>query len=207
MKVDIYNAKKEKVGEVSLKKEVFGCDFNAPLVSQYVRVYMANQRRGTADVKTRAEVSGGGIKPWKQKGTGRARHGSIRSPIWVHGGIAHGPKSKDWSLKMPQKMRIAALFSALSEKAKNKKIIILDDLKTTSYSTKKMNELIKKFSDSTKIGLVIPKSDEKIMRSSRNIEGVYVKAASDLNAFYILGLEEMVVVKSSLDKIYETFLK
>ena len=170
-------------------------------------VYMANQRRGTADVKTRAEVSGGGIKPWKQKGTGRARHGSIRSPIWVHGGIAHGPKSKDWSLKMPQKMRIAALFSALSEKAKNKKIIILDDLKTTSYSTKKMNELIKKFSDSTKIGLVIPKSDEKIMRSSRNIEGVYVKAASDLNAFYILGLEEMVVVKSSLDKIYETFLK
>ncbi|MFH1407904.1 MAG: 50S ribosomal protein L4 [Patescibacteria group bacterium] len=208
MKVDIYNTKKEKVGEISLKKEVFGCDFNENLVSQYVRVYLANQRRGTAKTKTRAEVSGGGVKPWKQKGTGRARHGSIRSPIWVHGGVAHGPKPKDWSLKMPQKMRTSALFSVLSDKARGNKIIVLEDLKFNTYSAKKMAGLLKDLEILGKVGLVIPKGgDDKINKSARNIKDIFVKPACELNAFYVLSLDTLIIVKPSLDIIYDTFLK
>lgn len=207
MKIDICNDKKEKVGEISLKKEVFGVVFNNELVTRYVKFYLANQRQGNAKTKTRAEVRGGGRKPWKQKGTGRARHGSIRSPIWVHGGVAHGPEPKEWALKMPQKMRTAALFSVLSKKALDKKITILEDLKFNDYSTKKMSELLKKLEISGKTGVIVPKADEKITNSARNIKGVLVKTACDINAFDVLNSDNLVFVKPSLEVIYDTFLK
>lgn len=207
MKVNIYNEKKEKVGDISLKKEVFGCDFNEGVVSQYVRVYLANQRHGNAKVKTRAEVSGGGRKPWKQKGTGRARHGSIRSPIWVHGGVTYGPKPKDWSLKLPKNMKTLALFSALSKKALDKKIFFLDELKLDKHSTKKISEILKTFGVAGKVCLIIPKADEKITRSGRNIENVSVKLARNINAFDVLNSESLIFVESSVSIVYDTFLK
>jgi len=207
MKIDIYNTKKEKVGELELKKEVFESDFNETLVAQYLRVYLANQRQGTAKAKTRAEVSGGGKKPWRQKGTGRARHGSTRSPIWVHGGIAHGPKPKDWRLKMPQKMRTKALFSALSQKAQQKKILILEDLNFKKISTKEMGKILKTFEIYGKGGLITPSMDEKVVKSARNIENIFVKSACDINAFDVMSAETLVFVKPSVEAIYSTFLK
>ncbi len=202
------NQKGEKEGTINLKKEVFDVGFDKEQVTRYVRVYLANQRRGASSTKTRGEVSGGGKKPWKQKGTGRARQGSIRAPHWVHGGIAHGPKPKDWSLKLPQKVRINALFTALTQKAKDKKIIILKNPKFTGTKTKNIVTLLSKLGvKDQKTLIVIPKANAAVTRSARNIQNVAVRRGADLNAYDILNAEVLTFFESSLDSLYKTFLK
>src|SRR3989344_2069599 len=143
MKIDVLDIKGKKVDEITLKKEIFGIEPNETVLAQYVRVYRTNQRQGTSSTLNRGEVSGGGKKPWKQKGTGRARVGSTRNPIWVHGGVAHGPKPKDWTLKLPKKVKRLALISALSSAVEKKKLTVLDKIEIESPKSKLVSEIVK----------------------------------------------------------------
>ena len=172
------------------KNKLFTEKINRPLIAQYVRVFGANQRKGTASTKTRGEVSGGGRKPWRQKGTGRARHGSIRSPIWVGGGVAHGPKPRDWGLKMPQKMRRKALLSALSYMESEHRLHTLETPKLSKISTKKMAVFLETNKIAGSTLLVLPdfksKFHKDISLSARNLKGVNLKRVLDLNAYEVM---------------------
>lgn len=207
MKVNLYNQEGKKLKtRVELNPEIFEIEPNEELMAQYVRVYQANQRQGTVKTKTRAEVSGGGRKPWRQKGTGRARHGSIRSPLWVKGGVTFGPRPRDWSLKMPKKMRRKALFSALSQKAKEGKLLVLSKLNLEKVKTKAMSEVITALCPGRrKALLVLPELDEKVILSARNLSDVRTIRAQDLNAFEVLAAEILILLKDSLGVIEETF--
>ncbi len=192
--------------EVNLPGNIFSVPVNKDLLAQYVRVYLANQRLGTAKVKTRGEVRGGGRKPWPQKGTGRARHGSIRSPIWVGGGTAHGPEQpRDWTLKMPKKMRRAALFSALSAQLANGAVRVVKELKFEKPNTQKMAEFLSKSELEGKILLVLADVDENIILSSRNIPDIKTVQARQLNAYHVLDSDCVVFTKPSLGVLEETF--
>jgi len=187
------------------EKKIFNQKVNKPLIAQYVRVYLANQRQGTASAKTRGEVSGGGKKPWRQKGTGRARHGSTRSPIWVGGGVAHAPKPRDWSLKIPQKMRRQALLSALAFSESKGKIHCLTLPTLEKISTRKMSEWLSKKEISGATLLVLPdfkaSIHKKVLLSSRNIKGVNIIEASFLNAYFVLKAKNLVFLAKAEEKI------
>jgi len=178
---------------------------NKPLIAQYVRVYLSNQRRGTASAKTRGEVSGGGRKPWRQKGTGRARHGSIRSPIWVGGGVAHGPKPRNWGLKMPSKMRRKALLSALSLAEDEKRIHLLNTPAFDKISTKKMNQFLesKDIKGSTLMVLdnFKSKQSKNIFLSVRNLKGVILRKVQDINPYEVLRAKHIVFLGKAEQKI------
>ncbi len=196
--------------EVDLPEEIFGAELNKDLVAQYVRVYLANQRTGTSKIKTRGEVRGGGRKPWPQKGTGRARHGSIRSPIWVGGGTVHGPEEpQDWSLKMPRKMRRAALFSALSDKLENNALGVVKELKFGAPKTKDMAEFLHKAGLSGKILLVLEEANknahENIMLSSRNIPALNPVQARQINAYNVLNSDYVLFTKGALEVLKKLF--
>lgn len=208
MRVDVYTQKGIKgKSKAELNPAIFGVKPNEDLVAQYVRIYLFNQRGGTSSVKTRGEVRGGGRKPWRQKGTGRARHGSIRSPIWVGGGVAHGPKKKDWSLKMPKKMRRNALFSSLSEKTLKGNIIVVQDLKFEKISTKNSELFIRTLPVGRKVLLVLPSVDENIIKSFLNVSFVTVYQAKDLNAFEVVSHDSIVFLKNSLKVLEDTFFR
>jgi len=212
MKVALLNEKGEKISDINLEKRIFGIVPNEEVLALYVRYHQLNKRQGTARVKSRGEVSGGGRKPWRQKGTGRARQGSIRAPQWVGGGVVHGPKPKDWSIKMPKKMRVLALFGALSEKAKGGRIVVLDDFKLSEIKTRKMVDIFKSArilgkEVSGKSVFFIPHSNEVIFKSSRNISSVNVSLVDNINAYEVLDADSVVFLKSSLDILYKTYLK
>lgn len=209
----VYNQKGEKTGETTIPSEIFGLEITHDLLHQAVRSYQANQRQGTAHTKQRDEVSGGGRKPWIQKGTGRARHGSIRSPLWIGGGTTFGPrKEKNYKLKFPKKMRRKALFMALSSKAEDRELFVIDKLDIEG-KTKEMAEVlqglreIKGFGDES-ILLVIDHSKEKdhIVRAGRNIDGLEVHPAHNLNAYKVLKSKYFVVTESALERIKDTFI-
>jgi len=207
MKVDVYSQTGTKLKtKVDLDDRIFGIEPNEDLLAQYVRVYLANQRQGTAKVKTRGEVSGGGRKPWRQKGTGRARHGSIRSPIWVGGGTVHGPKPKDWSLRMPKKMRRKALFSALSQKVKEGGVLVLNKLELGRIKTKDLDKILKNIPIRGKTLLVLDKVDKNVVLSARNMPEVKAIQAKELNAYEVLGAQTLVFPKKALRVLEETFL-
>jgi large subunit ribosomal protein L4 len=207
MKIDVYTQTGTKLKtKIDLNDQIFGIRPNEDLMAQYVRVYQANQRQGTVKTKTRGEVRGGGRKPWRQKGTGRARHGSIRSPIWVGGGTVHGPQPKDWSLKMPKKMRRKALFSALSQKAKEGDILVLNKLELKEIKTKELGEVLGNLPAKDKILIALDKVDENVILSARNLVGVETNQAKDLNAYDVLNTETIIFPKSSLKILEETFL-
>lgn len=207
MKVNLYDQKGKKLKTTAeLDPDIFGVKPNEPLMAQYVRVYQANQRQGTAKTKTRGEVRGGGKKPWRQKGTGRARHGSIRSPLWVGGGTVFGPQHRNWHLKMPQKMRRRALFSAFSVKAENDRILVLNRLDLEKIGTKAVTEIITFLPLEGKILLVSAELDKKLFLSARNLPNVEVVTARNLNAFDVLSANFVVLIKGSLGVIGETFL-
>src|SRR6476469_9829240 len=186
MKVTIYNQDAESVGEVELNDKIFGVKPSLHLLAEAVRVQQANARKGLANTKTRGEVSGGGKKPWKQKGTGRARVGSTRSPIWRHGGITFGPTSdRNWSLKMNKKAKTKALFMSLSDKVTDGKLIVIDGLNMEAAKTKQFVQIMAAFD--TKLNgigkkqlLVTPKKDLNLARASRNIQGITSTLASSL---------------------------
>lgn len=204
MKVDVLNMEGEKVRTVELPPQIFEAPINIDLMHQaYVR-QMANNRLGTHSTKTRGEVSGGGKKPWKQKGTGRARQGSNRAPQWVGGGKVHTPKPRDYTQPMPHKMRLAALRSALSAKASEKAILVVDELSLTEAKTKLMAQMMNKLvGDDTAVILIPVKNPayEIIIRSARNLQGTKTMLANYMNIRDLLNFDKIVLPIQSLDVI------
>ncbi|ADG81183.1 50S ribosomal protein L4 [Thermincola ferriacetica] len=201
-KVALYNIKGEQVGEIELKDEVFGIEPNEGLVHDVVVMQLANRRVGTASTKTRAEVSGGGRKPWRQKGTGRARHGSIRSPIWRGGGITFGPKPRSFNYTMPKKARRLALKSVLSSKVSDGNIIVLDTLEMAQPKTKEMAEILNRLK-AKKAVVVTADVDQNVIKSARNIPGVTPLTASGLNVYDLVNHEKLVITKDAVAKVEE----
>lgn len=209
MRAKLFNQNGEAIGEIELPREVFGQRFNPDLVHQVVTAQMANQRQGTAHTKDRKEVSGGGRKPWPQKHMGRARHGSIRSPIWRHGGVSHGPRSERiWKKKIPQKMRRKALFSILSQKFLDNELVFVDDIRLNRVSTKELLDILDKLKlVSKKTLIILPRMDRNIILSARNIKNVSTAQATDINCLQLLSFKHLLFLRGSLDKIKERFLK
>src|SRR3989344_1409278 len=206
MQLDIFDTSGKSVGKQKLEESVFGVKPNKTLLAQYVRVFMANKRQGTSKVKPRAEVAGGGIKPWAQKGTGRARHGSIRSPIWVGGGITHGPLQKDHSLSLPKKMRKAAFISALSLKASGGDLKILEKLDSKKTSkTKDLNAILKNLELAGNILFVMPEKNDKVLKSGKNIKGLNVSLSENLNTFEVLRADKVLFLQEALEKTQKRY--
>jgi len=209
MEVDVYNQKGEKIGKARVPKEIFGVEINPDLVHQVVVSQMANRRQNIAHTKTRSEVRGGGRKPWAQKGTGRARHGSIRSPLWIGGGVTFGPrKEKVFEKVIPKKMKRKALFMVLSGKLKENLLILLDKLKIDNPKTKEIFQVLKKLPCAKKSVLIgIPQYDRNIILAARNIPKVKVMEARELNPLDLLSFKYLLLPKQSIKVIKETFLK
>lgn len=209
MLVNIYNQKGEKIGQTRLPSEIFGIEIDPDLIWQVVVSQMANRRKAIAHTKTRAEVSGGGRKPWAQKHLGRARHGSIRSPLWRHGGVVFGPrKEKIFKKKIPKKMRRKALFMVLAAKAKENLLILLDKLKIEKPKTKLMAEILEKLPSKKESSLIVlPKIDKNAILAARNLPKVQTIQAKDLNCLDLLSFKFLIMPKDSIKVIKETFLK
>lgn len=200
--VDVYDIKGKVVETIGLPKEVFGAKINNQLMAQAVRVYLANQRRGTVSTKTRGEVKGSTRKIYRQKGTGRARHGSIRAPIFVGGGVVFGPKPRDYSLKFPKKMKQASLVSALSGKLKAGEIKVVKGLEKISPKTKVAASILKNLGFNTKnksVLLVLPQKLENIKRAARNIKGVSILLANQLNTYEVLRSKNLLFTKQAVE--------
>lgn len=212
LNVSVFDIKGKVAGHIELPSEIFGVKTNDSLVSQAVRVYLANQRQGTVKTKDRGEVNATTKKIWQQKGTGRARHGSKRAPIFVGGGLAFGPKPRDLSLSISKKMKTLALFCALSSKLKDQELKIIKGLEEISPKTKIMAEILKNLGivDDRKILLVMPKAgkeSQNVYRASRNIEGVEILSANTINAYKVLDNKLVLLMKDSIDSIKNTFIK
>lgn len=204
-KVPVFNMEGQQVGEIDLNDKVFGSEVNEPLLHQAVVAYLANKRQGTASTKTRGEVRGGGRKPWRQKGTGRARHGSIRSPIWVGGGTVFGPKPRDYRQQLPKKMRRAAVRSALSAKVNAGDLIVLDELKVTEPKTRIMAKVLQKLQAADGALIVTAQKDVLLERSTRNIPGVSLLNAQDLNAYDVLRGRKLIITRDGVARVEEVF--
>lgn len=208
MKATVYSKEGKKKGEVVLSPEIFATSVNARLLELVRNAYSANLRHGTADTKTRKEIQGGGKKPWKQKGTGRARASSIRSPLWRGGGTVFGPQPRSYYVNMPKGMRKAALISALSLRGEQKNILLLEDAKLESAKTKEWAEIMKSLPLEGKKALCVVKEvDQNLQRASRNLSRwIDVKRASDFNAFDVLQHERIVLEQDSVSVIEERLL-
>jgi large subunit ribosomal protein L4 len=209
MKVDTYDQQGKTIGQTLLPKEIFGVEVNPSLVHQVVVSQIANRRQVSAHTKSRAEVRGGGRKPWRQKGTGRARHGSRRSPLWKGGGVTFGPtKERVFKKKINQKMKRKALLMVLSAKAKNNLLILLDSLKIEKSKTKLMAEILKKLPCQGQSSLIaLPAIDKNIIRAANNLVQTETIQAKDLNALDLLNFKYLIIPKIAIKVIKETFLK
>jgi large subunit ribosomal protein L4 len=204
-KVALFNIQGDKVGEIELSDEVFGVEVRPDILHRAVVSYLANQRLGTASTLTRAEVSGGGRKPWRQKGTGRARHGSIRSPIWRKGGKVFGPKPRSFNVKMPKKMKRFALKSALSAKTKENELILLDSLTMDAPKTKEMVAILNNLKATKKSLIVIADKDENVVKSARNIPGVKTTYVNTLNVYDILNHDYLIMTQEAAKRVEEVY--
>lgn len=208
MLVNTYNQNGEKLSQTRLPAEVFGVEVNHDLIHQVMVSQSANQKKPVAHTKTRGEVSGGGKKPWRQKGTGRARHGSTRSPIWRHGGVTFGPTNeKVFKQKINKKMKRKALLMVLSAKAENNFLVLLDKLEIGQLKTKLMDEIFKKLPVKGSCLIALPKIDKNIILSARNLSGVETIQAKDLNILDLLNFKYLLMPKESIKVIQETFIK
>lgn len=203
--IQVVNKAGEKVSEIELKEEIFAVEPNTSAMHIAVVNYLANQRQGTQSTLTRAEVSGGGAKPWRQKGTGRARQGSTRSPQWYHGGIALGPKPRDYSFTINKKVRRLAMKSALSSKVADSEFIVLDAFDLDGIKTKEAAKVLSAVGAGKKTLIVLPEKDDTVYRSARNIAGVKVSTVSTLNTYDMLNCDTMVVLKDAVSKIEEVY--
>ena len=203
-KVAVYKLNGTEAGEIELKDSVFGVDVNLAVMHEAVVAHLANKRQGTQSAKTRAEVSGGGKKPYRQKGTGRARQGSTRSPQWVGGGVVFAPKPRDYSLKMNKKARRLAIRSALTTRVQENKLVVLEDLDLPEIKTKEMAKVLGHF-DLNKALVVLSDDCTNAILSARNIEGVKTIAPERVNVYDILKYENMVATKDAIEKIEEVF--
>ncbi|MEK7605112.1 MAG: 50S ribosomal protein L4 [Patescibacteria group bacterium] len=209
LKVDVFDLTGKVTTTVTLPESLFGAKVNKPLMAQAVRVYLANQRTGTQSTKTRGEVDGSTRKIYRQKGTGRARHGGIRAPIFVGGGIAHGPRPHDFTRDLPQKMRRAALSSALTVKQDNGKVKIVDGLESIEPKTKLFVTALQKLNldeKNKKVLVVLPRKVENMQRAIRNVEGITFVLANQLNTYEVMTAKTLLVMKSSLETLEKTFV-
>lgn len=204
-KVAVLDMTGKEVGTVELSDSIFGIEPNVSVMHDVVVNYLANKRQGTQSALTRAEVSGGGKKPWRQKGTGHARQGSIRSPQWRHGGIVFAPKPRDYSYVVNKKVRRLAMKSAFSSKILDNGIIVLDSLEMPEYKTKSMVSVLNAIGANGKSLVVLPEIEDKIIKSSRNIPGVKTSQVNTLNVYDILNARKLVIVKSAISKIEEVY--
>ena len=203
--IDVLDMAGQKVSEIELSDAVFGIEPNTVAMHQMVVNYLANNRQGTQSALTRAEVSGGGRKPWRQKGTGHARQGSTRAPQWVHGGIALGPKPREYRYALNKKVKRLAMKSALSTKVIDNNMIVLDALTLESYKTKPVVEMLKALGVEGKALIVTAEADAKVIKSAANIPGVKTAAVNTLNVYDILNYDKFIVVKNAVGKIEEVY--
>ena len=204
--VDVFNMQGDRVGELELNPLIFDTEIKEHLLFDVVQMLQANRRRGTASTKDRGEVTGGGKKPWRQKGTGRARHGSIRSPIWRGGGTVFGPKPRSYRYRLPKKMRRAALYSALTSKLRHDQLMVLDGLLLPEPKTKEIVRLINNLKLHGKVLLVTAEPDVNVYRSSRNIPGVKSVLARQINVLDILDHDLLILTKDAVAAVEEVFV-
>jgi len=202
--VGIFNKEGQKVGDMELAASVFGVEVNRDALHQVVVAQLANKRQGTQSAKTRAEVRGGGIKPWRQKGTGRARQGSIRAPQWIHGGIVFAPKPRDYRISTPKSMRRVAMKSALSAKVLDNEMLVLENLEMSAPKTKDMIKMLSAL-NLNKTLIVVAESNDNIYKSIRNIPGVSVVPVNNINVYDILKYTNFVVTKDAVSIIEEVY--
>ena len=203
--VKVYDMAGQVTGEIALSEELFGAEVNKSVLHSVVRAYLINQRQGTQSTKTRSEVSGGGKKPWKQKGTGRARQGSTRAPQWIHGGIALGPKPRCYRITLNKKTKRAALFGALSAKVAEGKMIVVNEIKTAEYKTKNMTAMLKAIGAECKALIVLPEVDCAVIKSCANIPGVKTVQFNEINTYDILNADKVVFAEAAVKKIEEVY--
>lgn len=204
-KVPIYNIEGQQVGEIELRDEIFGVKVNEAALHQVVQMQLANKRQGTQSAKTRGEVSGGGRKPWRQKGTGRARQGSIRAPQWIKGGVVFPPKPRDYSYTLPKKLRRIAMKSALSSKVNSNDLIVIDSISLDQPKTKEMFRILRNLNADRKALVVLDHNDEIIKKSSRNIPGVKTALVNTLNVYDILNCDKFIIVKDAIPQVEEVY--
>ncbi len=205
--VKVFNMAGQEVGTMDLADAIFGAEINAAILHAAVRTYLLNQRQGTQSTLTRTEVSGGGKKPWRQKGTGRARQGSTRSPQWTHGGIALGPKPRSYRTDMNKKVRRAALFSALSAKVAEGKLIVVDEINCTEYKTKIMVSMLKALGADNRALVVLPEVNPFTIKSCANIERVETTLWSTLNVYDIMKADKMIISAAAVKMLEEVYVK
>ena len=203
--VQVVDMQGKKVSSVDLADSIFGIEPNAAVMHQMVVCYLANQRQGTQSALTRSEVSGGGRKPWRQKGTGRARQGSTRSPQWYHGGVVFAPKPRDYRLSVNKKVKRLAMKSAFSSKAQAEEIIVIDAIALDEIKTAKIAEMLSAVGSEKKALIVLPEVDEKVIKSARNIPGVKTAQVNELNVYDILNADKLIIAKDALTKIEEVY--
>ena len=204
-KVDVYDIKGKKVDTIDLKEEIFGIEPNETIVHSVLVNYLANQRQGTQSTKTRAEVSGGGKKPWKQKGTGRARQGSTRAPQWIKGGIALGPKPRSYTYKVNKKEKRLAVKSLLSSKVLENELVVVDKLPFKEIKTKNMVNALNSLKVEGKTLILLPEKDENVQKSARNIEGVKTSLVNTINVYDLLNYTKLVLTVDTIKKLEEVY--
>ncbi|QSX07489.1 50S ribosomal protein L4 [Alkalibacter rhizosphaerae] len=204
-KIDVINIKGEKIEELTLSDAIFGIEPNEAAVHQVVVAQLANKRQGTQSAKTRSEVRGGGRKPWRQKGTGRARAGTIRSPLWKGGGVIFAPKPRDYTKKVNKKMNRLAMKSVLSAKVAENELLVLDSIVMDAPKTKEMTAILSAIKAGKKTIIVLDSVNENIYKSARNIEGVITATVDTLNVYDLLNYDCLVATKGSVEKIEEVY--
>ena len=204
MQVKLFDMNAKEVGELTLNDQLFDVEYNEPVIHQAIVTRLANNRQGTKSTLTRSEVRGGGIKPWRQKGTGRARQGSIRSPQWIHGGVVFAPKPRDFSKKMNVTAKRVAMFSALSQKIRENEVIFLDSL-TSTGKTKEMVNLLKKFELEKTVLFVMDNSDEMVLRASANVKEITTIPVEQLNTYDVVRNAKVVITRDAVKKIEEAY--
>ena len=204
-KIDVYNIEGKKVSDVELKEEIFGIEPNEDIVHSVLVNYLANQRQGTQSTKTRSEVSGGGKKPWRQKGTGRARQGSIRAPHWVGGGIALGPKPRSYKYRVNKKERRLAIKSVLSSKVLENELVVVDAIDFKEIKTKNMVNALTNLKVEGKTLILLPEKNENVQKSARNIEGVKTSLVNTINVYDLLKHKNLVVTEDTVKKLEEVY--
>lgn len=203
--VALYNISGNQVGEIELNENTFGANVNVEAMHQVVKMYLANQRQGTQSALTRAEVRGGGIKPWRQKGTGRARHGSIRSPQWRHGGMVFAVKPRSYRYTVPKKIKRIAMKSALSSKVNDNNIVVIEDLNFDAPKTKQVVSMLNNLKIDSKTLIVVAENNENVVKSARNIEGVKTAFVNTLNVYDILNYDKFVITKDAVKMVEEVY--
>uniref|UniRef100_UPI0039ED6947 50S ribosomal protein L4 n=1 Tax=Clostridium perfringens TaxID=1502 RepID=UPI0039ED6947 len=201
-KVGLFNKEGQQVGDIQLNEQVFGVEVNKYALHQVVVAQLANKRQGTQSAKTRSEVRGGGIKPWRQKGTGRARQGSIRAPQWIKGGVVFAPKPRDYRMSIPKSMRKVAMTSALTSKVED--MVVLEDLTFEAPKTKEAVKMLNAF-EAKKTLIITAEVNENVYKSARNIEGVTVMPVNNINVYDLLNCKTLMITKEAVNKIEEVY--